>query len=139
MPPSRKLIAACVGVFVLGAAVGAWLIATFQDARLNKFMTSTGDPKSMAARINVKYAKEEDLTPDELARIAPLTEEMTQHLYEQRRQFGIDIISTLKEYHQKIGDQMTPEHRQAFQLANQEREKRMSALLLLDDASAGQK
>ena len=139
MLPSRKLITAFVGVFVIGAAVGALLLSTFTDARLTKFFTSTGDPKSMAARINVKYAKEEDLTSDELARIAPLTEEMTQHLYEQRRQFGIDIISTLKEYHQKIGDQMTPEHRQAFQLANQEREKRMSGLLLLDDASAGQK
>jgi hypothetical protein len=139
MFPSRKIIAAFVGVFIMGAAVGALLITTFQDGRLTKFLASTGDPKSMAARINAKYAKEENLTPEELARIAPLTEEMTQHLYEQRRQFGIDIISTLKEYHEKIGDQMTPEHRQAFQLANQERERRMSALLLLDDASAGQK
>jgi hypothetical protein len=139
MLPSRKLIAAFVVVFLIGGGVGALLMTTFQDGRLNKFMTSTGDPKSMAARINAKYAKEENLSPDELARIAPLTQQMTQELYQHRRQFGIDIISTLKEYHLKIGDQMTPEHRQAFQLANQEREKRMSALLLLDDASAGQK
>jgi hypothetical protein len=139
MLPSRKIIVAFAAVFVLGGGVGALIESTFHDARLTKFLTSTGDPKSMAARINAKYAKEENLTPDELARIAPLTQEMTEHLYQERRQFGIDIISTLKEYHQKIGDQMTPEHRQAFQLANQEREKRMSGLLLLDDASAGQK
>jgi hypothetical protein len=139
MLPSRKIIIAFAAVFILGGGVGALLESTFQDARLNKFFTSTGDPKSMAVRINAKYAKEENLTPDEIARIAPLTEEMTQHLYEVRRQFGIDIVSTLKDYHQKIGEQMTPEHRQAFQLANQDREKRMSGLFLLDDASAGQK
>jgi hypothetical protein len=139
MLPSRKIVAAFVAVFVLGGGVGALIDSTFHDARLTKFLTSTGDPASMAARINAKYAKEENLSPDELARIAPLTQQMTQSLYQERRQFGIDIISTLKEYHQKIGDQMTPEHRQAFEQANQEREKRMSGLLLLEDASAGQK
>jgi hypothetical protein len=138
MLPSRKLVAAFVGVFVIGGIVGALLFWTFQDTRLSHFFFLTGDPKSMSARINAKYTKECNLTPEEQARIAPLTAEMAQHLFAIRRQFGIDIVSALKDYHRKIGDQMTPDHRQIFQQANEEREKRMSSLLLLDAAASGQ-
>jgi uncharacterized membrane protein len=139
MAPSRKLVSTFVGVFIIGGIVGALVFWMFQDARFSRFLTLTGNPTTMAAHINQKYVKEYDLTPDEQTRVAPLTTEMTQDLYRIRRQFGIDIVSTLKDYHEKIGAQMTPEHRQAFQQANVEREKRMSALLLIDDAPAGQK
>ncbi len=138
MLPSRKLVAAFTGVFIIGGIVGALLFWTFQDARLSHFFYLTSDPKSMAARIGTKYAKECSLTPEEQTRIAPLTAEMTQHLFNIRRQFGIDIVSTLKDYHQKIGEEMTPDHRQIFQQANEDREKRMSSLLLLDAAASGQ-
>ena len=143
---SRIITGEFAAVFLIGVVVGGlvmWDVVVWNypaNSGLTNFMTKSNDSDSvMVDRINQKYVKEYHLTPDELNRIQPLVKEMAQHMSHIRRQFGIDIISTLKEYHQKIGDQMTPEHRQAFQLANQEREKRMSALLLLDDASAGQK
>ncbi len=136
MLPSRKITAAFIGVFLIGVLTGVLLIMAFNDTRFSKFITSTGDPRSMAIRINQKYLKELNLNSDEQARIAPLTQEMTQQLYLTRRQFGVDIVATLKDYHRKIGEQMTPEHREVFEKANIEREKRMSAVLLLDQPPA---
>jgi hypothetical protein len=134
MLPSRKLALAFAGVFLIGAGVGGLLVFTLQDMRLSKFLTHTGDPKSMALRLSQKYAREENLTPDEQARIAPLTRDMADRLYQLRRRFGLDIVATLDDYHQRIGAQMTPEHRRLFDQANEERKKRMSAMLLLEPA-----
>jgi len=136
--PSRKLSAAFFGVFLIGAAVGALVLISFSDMRFTRFLTSTSDPISMAARINQKYVKEYQLSADEQARIAPLTQQMTQQLYMTRRQFGVDIIATLDDYHRKIGEQMSPEHRAAFEKANIDRKKWMSTMLLLDQPAAGQ-
>lgn len=134
--PSRKVAGAFLGVFLIGAIVGGLLVTTFQDLRLSHFLVSTSDPKSMAAHINQKYVREYNLTADEQARIAPLTQEMTQRLYLTRRQFGVDIIATLDDYHRQIGDRMLPEHREAFQKANEDRRKRMGGMLLLDSPPA---
>jgi uncharacterized membrane protein len=139
MLPSRKIAAAFVGVFLIGAIVGGLLVFTLQDMRLSNFLTHTSDPKTMAARLNQKYAREENLTADEQARIAPLTQDMAGQLYQLRRRFGLDIIATLDDYHQRIGAEMTPEHRRLFDQANEQRKKRMSAMLLLDPAPADPK
>jgi hypothetical protein len=102
-----------------------------------KFMTSTTDPKSMAVRINQKYVEEYHLSADEQKRIAPLTQEMTQRLYVLRHQFGVDIIAAIDDYHAKIAEQMSPDHRAAYQAAYAARKKRMSAMLLPDQPAAG--
>jgi uncharacterized membrane protein len=130
--PSRKLSAAFVGVFLIGGLVGGLLVMAFTDMKLSHFMTVTSDPQSMATRVNQKYVQAFNLNADEQARIAPLIREMTQHLYLVRRQFGVDIIATLDDYHQKIGAQMSPEHREAFEKWLADRKKRMSSMLLLD-------
>ena len=104
--PSRKLSAAFVGVFLIGGLVGGLLVMAFTDMKLSHFMTVTSDPQSMATRVNQKYVQAFNLNADEQARIAPLIREMTQHLYLVRRQFGVDIIATLDDYHQKIGAQI---------------------------------
>ena len=135
--PSRLVVVAFIGVFLVGVLVGTILYSTFEDMRLPQFLTKTGDPKSMADRINEKYNREFDLSPAEQAAIAPLTREMTQHLYLTRRQFGVDVIATLDDYHQKIADQMSPAHRVAYQKAMDEKKKRISAMLLLDPPAAG--
>ena len=142
MFPSRKIIAAFGGVFLIGGLVGGLLVLNFYGTpSFPRFLTSTGDPASMAARINQKYDHEYNLNTDEQARIAPLTEAMAQNLYVLRRRFGVDIMATMSEYHEKIGAQMSPEHRAAFEQANVERTKHLSALLLVDPptASAGPK
>jgi len=137
MLPSRKITAAFIGVFFVGALVGALIMMDYTDTRLSRFLNHTGDPESMAARINQKYITDYQLSPDEQSRIAPLVKEMTQHLYQERRQFGTAVINTLDEYHQKIGQQMTAEQREIYEKINGDRKKRMSNLLL-DQAPSAQ-
>jgi hypothetical protein len=134
--PSRNITAAFLFVFLIGTVVGGLLVKAFQDIRFSQFLVHTADPKSMASRINQKYLTEYQLTPDEMAKIEPLTQQMTQQLYVTRRQFGVDIIGILDDYHHRIGEQMLPEHRVAYEKANVERRKRMSDTLLLDQTPA---
>ena len=132
MRPSRKIAAAFAGVFLVGGLVGGLVESTFHDVRLTHFFDSTTDPKKMAVKINQKYLVEYSLTPDEQARITPIVQDMAQRLCLTRRQFGVDILATLDDYHTRIGQQMLPAHRDAYQKANVDRKKRMSAILRLD-------
>ena len=135
MLPSRKVAATFAGVFLIGALVGGFVESTFHDVRLTHFFDSTTDPKKWAAKINQKYIHEYGLTPDEQARVAPIIQEMTQRLYLFRRQFGVDIVTTLDDYHAKIGEQMLPAHREVYEKANVTRKKRMTTMLRLDSDS----
>src|ERR1700677_2515125 len=114
MSRSRKITAEFIGVFLIGALVGALVMWIWTDTKLDQFMTRTSDPDKMVARINDKYANEYHLSPDELNRIQPLIKEMAQHVSQVRRQFGVDIIATMDDYHEKISEQLTPEHRAVY-------------------------
>ena len=138
MSSTRKIIAEFIGVFLIGALAGGLVTWSYTDTRLSTFMSRTNDPASMSDRINQKYIKDYQLTPDEQSRIDPLTKEMTRRLYQIRSKFAVDIISTLDDYHQKIGGQMDPPQREAYEKANEERKKRMSIMLLLDQSSPTQ-
>lgn len=129
---SRKITFAFIGVFLIGALVGGLVVWNVGDNRLTKFMSNATDPQSMAARINQKYGALYQLTPDQQTKIGPLVQEMAQHIYQERRQFGVDILNTLDEYHAKIAAEMTPDQRQAYEKANQERKLWMSKALLLE-------
>jgi hypothetical protein len=141
MLSSRKLTLSFVGTFLIGAAAGALLMWDLTDTQLARFMNKTNDSETMQSRINQRYAKDYQLTPEQQAKIAPLVNEMSQHLTQVRRQFAVDILGTLDDYHQKIGQQMTPDQRAAYDKSNAARKQRLSALLLIDPtaASAGQK
>lgn len=130
MLPSRKITAAFIGVFLIGAIVGGLIVMDYTDTRLSRFINNSRAPEANAIRINQKYVKDYQLTPDEQKLIEPLVKEMTQQLYQERRQFGTEIIGTLDEYHQKIGELMTPEQRAAYEKVNAERKKWMSKVLL---------
>jgi uncharacterized membrane protein len=130
MLPSRKVIAAFIGVFLMGAIVGGLVMMDYTDTRLSRFLNHTSNPDAMASRINQKYLNDYQLTLDEQNRTAPFVKEMAQHLYQERRQFGMEVMNTLDEYHQKIAEQLPPEKREAYKKANEERKKRMSSLLL---------
>ena len=130
MLPSRKITAAFIGVFFIGAMVGGLVVMDYTDTRLSRFINNSRAPEAMAARINQKYLTDYHLTPDEQSRITPIVKEMTQQLYQERRQFGTEIIGTLDEYHQKIGELMTPEQRAAYEKVNADRKKWMSNVLL---------
>jgi len=130
---SRKITGEFVAVFLIGVVVGGLAMWDYTDTEMTKFMTKTNDSDSvMVARINQKYVKEYGLTPDELARIQPLIKDMAHNMSHIRRQFGIDIISTYADYHAKIAEQLTPEHRAAYEKASTERQKQLSDLLKLD-------
>jgi hypothetical protein len=143
MQLSRKIAGEFAAVFLIGAVVGglvAWDCTT--DTELTKFMTKTNDSDSvMVARINQKYVDEYHLTSDEIARIQPTVKEMAQKMSHIRHQFGIDIISTYGDYHDKIAEQLTPDHRAAYEKASTERKKQLSDLLKLDQnpSDPGQK
>jgi len=130
--PLRRVTASFIGVFIIGVIVGWLNAANLADTKFTGFLNRTNDPVSMASRINQKYLTEYQLTPEQQARIAPLTQEMAQHLYQVRRQFGTDIIATLDEYHRKIAEQMTPAQRELYTKANEDRRSRMVSLLLAD-------
>ena len=134
--PTRALTALFVGTFLVGGAVGALLDTVFQDMTLTDFLQRTSDPAAMAARINQKYQDQYHLTPEEQKKIQPLTADMAKHLYNVRRRFGVDVISTLDDYHRRIGAQMTPDHQAAYQKANAIRRQRMTQMLLLDPPPA---
>ena len=138
MLPSRKITAAFIAIFFIGAMAGAIIEWDLTDSKLPNFLKKTGDPASMADRINKRNAKDYQLTPDQQSRIEPLTKEMTERLYQLRHQFGVDVISTLDDYHGKVAEQMTPAQREAYGKANEERKKRMSEMLLPDQSSPAQ-
>jgi uncharacterized membrane protein len=138
MRPTRKIIADFIGVFLIGALAGGLLTWSYTDTRLSTFMSRTNDPDSMAARINKKYTDEYHLTPDELNRIQPQIKEMARRIYQVRHQFGLDIMTTLDQYHQQIAAQLTPEHRAAYEKAVAERKTTLGSLLLPDQSSPTQ-
>ena len=133
--PTRRIAAAFLGVFIIGGAVGAILAITFQDMKLATFFEHTSDPKKMADHINQKYLDQYHLTPAEQARIQPLISAMGQRLYEVHNRFGVDILTTLDNYHHRIGEQMTPEHREVYLKGNEEHRKKMIRMLMLDPAT----
>jgi len=136
---SSKITGEFVAVFLIGVAVGVLAMWDYTDTEMTSFMTRTNDSDSvMVARINQKYIKEYNLTPDELDRIQPLVKEMAQHMSHIRHQFGIDIISTYSDYHARIAEQLTPEHRAAYEKASAERQKQLSDLLKLDQSASDQ-
>jgi uncharacterized membrane protein len=135
MRPTRKIVAEFIGVFLIGALAGGLVTWSYTDNQLSSFMSRTNDPEAFDARINKKYADDYHLTPEELARIQPQIKEMAQHIYLVRHQFGLNMMSTLDDYHQQIAAQLNPEHREAYEAAVAERKKKLGALLLLDQSS----
>jgi len=130
--PTRKIIGEFIGVFLIGAVAGGLVTWKATDTQLTTFMSRSNDPDSMVARMNKKYVDEYHLTPDELNKIQPLVKEMAQHVYQVRHQFGVDIMATLDDYHQKIAAELTPEHRDAYLKAIADRRNKLNGLLLPD-------
>jgi len=138
MRPTRKIVAEFVGVFLIGALAGGLVEWSITDTQISSFMSRTANPDTLVARLNKKYTDEYHLTPDELNRIQPTINELAQHTYQVRHQFGLDIMTSFDDYHQKIAAQLTPEHRAVYEKATAERRKILSSLLLPDQSSPSQ-
>jgi uncharacterized membrane protein len=139
MPASRKIIAEFIGVFLMGGVAGGLLTWCYTDTQLSSFMTKVADkPDTIVARINKKYTDTYHLTPQELQSIQPEINDMALHMSQIRRQFGVDILSTMDTYHQQIAAQLTPEHRDAYLKSTEARKKQLTSLLLPDQDSPNQ-
>jgi hypothetical protein len=133
MSLTRKLTAEFIGVFLIGAAVGGLVVWDLTDDKMAQFMSKTNDPDSViVARVSKKYATEYRLTPDELQRIQPLIQDMAHQISQVRRQFGVDIMATIETYHQRIAQQLTPDHRAAYLAADEVRRKQMEKMFQLE-------
>jgi hypothetical protein len=135
MASTRKLIAEFIGVFLIGAMAGSILTWSVSDKQLTTVMNHWNNPDELVTRINAKYAKDYNLSPDEVEKIQPLTKQLALDLYKVRHQFGVDIINTLDQDHTLIAAQMTPEHRAAYEADIAERKAKLQALLLGDQSS----
>lgn len=124
-----KITALFLAVFLVGALAGAFTQSAFTDTKLKDFMMHTNDADSNAKRLELKYVKEYQLTPEEQARVNPLIREMTQHLYQLRSKFSTDILTTLNTDHKKIAEQMSPEHRAIYQQKIAAKEKQTASML----------
>jgi uncharacterized membrane protein len=139
MRPTRKIIADFVGVFLIGALAGGLVEWCITDKQASTFMSRAADkPDTIVARLNKRYADDFHLTPDELNRIQPMFNEMAQHTYQLRHQFGVDFMTSFDDYHQKIAAQLTPDHRAAYEKSIAERKKKLNSLLLPDESSPTQ-
>jgi len=130
MIPSRKLAAMFLCVFILGAAAGALLEINFGDPHFTTFLNKTNDPTALAQRVDKRLASQFNLDADEQARIAPLTKEMAQNLFELRRKFATDVLATIDAEHGKIAAQMTPDQRDAYLKDNVVRREHAVAVLM---------
>ena len=135
MANTRKLVAQFIAVFLIGAVAGGLLTWSFSDNQLTTAMSHWNNPDTLEARINAKYAKDYQLTPDEIEKIKPLTRQLAQDLYRIRHQFGVDIIDTLNRDHAAIAAQLTPDHRASYEAKMTDRTGKLSATLLGDQSS----
>lgn len=135
MRGTRKIIAEFVGVFVIGGLAGGLLTWSYTDRELTSFMSRTNNQDKLVERITKKYTDEYHFSPEELARIQPLILEMAQHVYQVRHRFSVDILAVGDEYHQKIAEQLTPEHRTVYEKAIADRRQQLTSLLQLDQTS----
>jgi uncharacterized membrane protein len=139
MRPTRKIVADFIGVFLIGGLAGGLVTWSVTDTQLSTFMSRAANkPDSIAARLSKKYADDYHFTPDELNRIQPIINEMAQQMYDVRHKFGVDIMATLDKYHEQIAEQLTPEHRAAYEAAVAEKRKKLNNLLLPDQSSPSQ-
>jgi hypothetical protein len=107
----------------------------FTDTQLVTAMARWNDPDALEARIEAKYTKDYQLTPEEINKIKPLTRQLAQDLYKIRHQFALDVMDTLARDHYAIAKQLTPAHRALYEAKMAERSTRLESVLLGDQSS----
>jgi hypothetical protein len=132
--PSRRLAATFFCVFLLGAVAGGLVVYDVNSTRLSQFFNRTSDPDSLTARLDKKLAAQYHLDSDEQARIAPLTRELAQNLFQVRQKFAGDVLATIDASHAKIAAQMTPDQRAAY-LKDIEVKRQYTAAMLTPTAT----
>jgi hypothetical protein len=132
---TRKITAAFVATFLVGALAGGFIQYDITDTKLSDFLKKTADPDSMTARIDKKYTDAYHLTPDQLTRIQPLTHDMALHVFQIRSQFGVDIVSSMNDFHHKVSEQLTPDQRALYDKDNLDRMARMNTMLVPNQSS----
>ena len=113
-----KLIAGFLLVFLAGGLTGAFVGAS--HARHCFKFHHRGD---ISERMRERLRRELDLTPEQVAKIAPMLDRAAAQLQQMRRDTGRRVREILNETHRQIAPTLTDEQRQKLQRM-QERHRR---------------
>ena len=106
-----KLIAGFLLVFVAGGITGAFVGATY--ARHHFFELHR--PERIGARMKDSLRTELNLTPEQVAKIAPIIEHVDSQLRDIRRDTGQRVHQVMAEAHRQMATNLTDEQRQKLQ------------------------
>src|SRR6476620_11562355 len=106
-----KLIAGFILVFVAGGISGAFLGGLYARHVLFGFH----HPQQIGARMKERLRTELKLTPEQMAKIAPIIDKTAAQLRDIRRETGRRVHETIAESHRQMAANLTDEQRQKLQ------------------------
>lgn|SRR3954447_10040667 len=106
-----KLIAGFVLVFVAGGISGAFVGGSY--ARHHFFKLH--HPEQISARMKDSLRAELNLTPEQVAKIAPIVDNIDSQLKDIRRDTGRRVHQVMTEAHRQMAPNLTDEQRQKLQ------------------------
>jgi Spy/CpxP family protein refolding chaperone len=106
-----KLIAGFVLVFVAGGVTGGFLGAS----TIRHYFLAGGHHGMAAQRMRQHLKAELNLTPEQMAKITPITDNTAAQLEEIRRDTGSRVRGVFASSHEQIAAVLTPEQRDKFE------------------------
>ena len=106
-----KLIAGFILVFVAGGITGAFLGGLYARHLFFEFH----HPTLIGARMKERLRTELNLTPEQVAKISPITDKTAAQLQKVRQDTGRRVHEIMTEAHQEMAANLTAEQRQKLQ------------------------
>ena len=106
-----KLIAGFILVFVAGGLSGAFLGGLYARHLFFGFH----HPEQIGARMKERLRTELNLTPEQVAKISPITDKMALQLREIRQETARNVHETIAEAHRQMAANLTDEQSQKLQ------------------------
>ena len=116
-----KLIAGFVLVFVAGGVTGGFLGAS----TIRHYFLAVGHHGMAAQRMRQHLKAELNLTPEQMAKITPITDKTAAQLEEIRRDTGSRVREIFASSHEQIAAVLTPEQQAKFEQMRQRRHRMM--------------
>ena len=114
-----KLIAGFILVFIAGGITGAFLGGLYARHLFFEFH----HPALIGARTKERLRTELNLTPEQVAKISPITDKTAAQLQKVRQDTGRRVHEIMTEAHQEMAANLTAEQRQKLQQI-EERQRR---------------
>ena len=130
MTTKTKLVCGLVAIFAAGIVVGGSV--GFTAARKSQVPTPTteqkrehGSKRDFADKWCSKLSGDLNLTPEQVEKIKPITEETSAELKAVHAENGERVRAIFKASHEKIKSILTPEQLTIFEQKNRDRENRI--------------